>query len=115
MQAVSVSTRDGTSVARFTRVASSFVARLVGLLNRKSLHRQEGLLISPGGSIHTLGMRFPIDAVFLDQQLQVLKLAPQVRPWRGVLAPPRTRYVLELRAGRIAELRLQVGMAMQAE
>src|SRR5262245_42763022 len=100
MHAVSVSTREGISVARFTRVASSFAARLIGLLNRKSLHRQEGLLLSPGGSIHTLGMRFAIDAVFLDQQLQVLKLVARVRPWRGVIAPRRTRYVLELRAGR---------------
>ncbi|HKQ81276.1 MAG TPA: DUF192 domain-containing protein [Steroidobacteraceae bacterium] len=115
MHAVSISTCDGVSVARFTRVASNFATRLIGLLNRKSLHREEGLLISPGGSIHTIGMRFPIDAVFLDDQLQVLKVASHVRPWRGVLAPRHTRHVLEIRAGRIGELRLQVGMCIRAD
>ncbi|MET0660001.1 MAG: DUF192 domain-containing protein [Steroidobacteraceae bacterium] len=113
MHAVSITTHDGKSVARFTRVASTFATRLIGLLNRKSLHREEGLLISPGGSIHTIGMRFAIDAVFLDDQLQVLKVASHIRPWRSVLAPRHTRHVLELRAGRIGELRLRVGMSIR--
>lgn len=114
MQATSIMTADGTSVARFTRIASSFRSRLVGLLRRKNLHREEGLLISPGGSIHTWGMRFPIDAVFLDEDFRVLKVTHSLRPWRGSLAPRRTRHVLELRAGRSAELRLRVGMTLVA-
>jgi uncharacterized membrane protein (UPF0127 family) len=113
MQATSITTMDGTSVARFTRIASSFASRLVGLLRRKSLHREEGLLISPGGSIHTWGMHFPIDVVFLDQDFRILKVAHSVRPWRASLAPRRTRHVLELRGGRCTECRLQVGMTLE--
>jgi uncharacterized protein len=115
MKAVSVSTVDGVSVARFTRVASSFGARLVGLLNRGKLSDKEGLLLSPGGSIHTIGMRFPIDAVFLDKRMCVLKLAPSVQPWRGVLAPRRTRHVLELAEGRIEAVGLRPGAQLRAE
>lgn len=114
MHATSISTSEGVSVARFTRIASSFRSRLVGLLRRTSLHREEGLLISPGGSIHTWGMRFSIDAVFLDEHFRVLKVAHSLRPWRASLAPSQTRHVLELRAGRSAELQLRVGMMLQA-
>ena len=47
-------------------VARGFWARGVGLLGRASLDGGEGLLLAPCGSIHMLGMRFAIDALFLD-------------------------------------------------
>jgi uncharacterized protein len=113
MNATSISTVEGTSVARFTRIAASFRSRLVGLLNRSKLAREEGLLISPGGTIHTFGMRFAIDAVFLDRHMNVLKVAAFIPPWRGVLAPPRTCFVLELAAGRTGEVGLRIGTQMR--
>ena len=113
MRIVSIFTSEGACVARVARVASSFRSRLLGLLNRSSLHRHEALLLSPGGSIHTLGMRFAIDVVFLDRDLCVLGTAQRIRPWRGVIAPSGTSHVLELREGRIAELQLEVGARLR--
>lgn len=81
------------------RVADTFPTRLVGLLARASLDPQEGLLFDPGGSIHTMWMRFPIDVVFLDERYRILRIASRVPPWRFVLAPRQTRFVLELAAG----------------
>jgi uncharacterized membrane protein (UPF0127 family) len=85
------------------RVASTFCSRLVGLLTHRALAPAEGLLLIPGGSIHTVGMRFAIDVVFVDAQLAVLRVAPAVRPYKHVSAPRGTWGVLELRAGRAAE------------
>lgn len=95
-------TAQGTLLAN-ARVASTFCSRLVGLLAQRSLAPAEGLLLLPGGSIHTLGMRFAIDVVFVDARLVVLKVAPAVRPWRHVSAPRGTWGALELRAGRALE------------
>jgi uncharacterized protein len=95
-------TAQGALLAN-TRVASTFCTRLVGLLARRSLAHEEGLLVLPGGSIHTLGMRFAIDVVFVDAQLVVLKVAAAVPPCRHVSAPRGTWGVLELRAGRAME------------
>ena len=95
-------TTQGALLAN-VRVASTFCSRLVGLLAQRSLSYEEGLLLLPGGSIHTLGMRFAIDVVFVDAQLVVLKVAAAVPPCRHVSAPRGTWGALELRAGRAKE------------
>lgn len=102
MKIVELRDEEGRSIAR-AGMAHSFRARWIGLIGRSALEMREGLLLVPGGSIHTFGMRFPIDAVFLDRQLYVIGLRERIPPWRVAFAPAGTRLVLELRAGRIAE------------
>jgi uncharacterized protein len=81
-------------------VADTSLNRLVGLLGRSRLGSGEGLLIRPTSAIHTCFMRFPIDAVFLDRDLVVLRAVSDVRAWR-VRACRGSRAVLELAAGEI--------------
>ena len=64
--------------------------RLRGLLGRKGLDADEGVLLRPVGAIHTMFMRFPIDAVFLDREYAVVKVVENLRPWR--FAGARGRY-----------------------
>lgn len=87
----------GVPLAR-ARLADTFIRRLVGLWGRRGLDPGEGLLLGPTRGVHTLGMRFAVDAVYLDAQgrvLSVLTLPP------GRLGPlvPSCRWVLELAAG----------------
>ena len=93
-------------------VASSFVARGVGLLARGALLESEGMLFVPGGSMHTFGMRFAIDIVFLDERLEVRSVVANVRPWRMARAPRHTRFVLELRSCVARELGIQCGSTL---
>jgi uncharacterized membrane protein (UPF0127 family) len=102
-------TDEGRVLAASVRVASTFNARRKGLLDRDGLDPDDGLLLSPGGSIHTFGMRATIDVLFLDEHLRVLKYVPCLRPGRIALAPWRTRYVLELAEGRAAEAEIGAG------
>jgi uncharacterized membrane protein (UPF0127 family) len=53
-------------------------------------------------------MRFPIDAVFLDRELQVVGVTPELRPWRWARRPG-ARAVLELGAGEADRLGVQPG------
>jgi uncharacterized membrane protein (UPF0127 family) len=94
-------------------VARTFRERCVGLLSRTEVHADEGLLLVPGGSIHTFGMRFAIDVVFLSEGLQVLGVAANVRPWRCIIAPRQTRFVLEQRAHTASDLGIVRGCAVQ--
>lgn len=80
------------------RIADSFVTRGLGLLVGKALGDGEGLLIAPCSAVHTVGMRYPIDVVFLDRQARVLKVCPAVRAGR-MRFRLRAHAVLELRAG----------------
>jgi uncharacterized membrane protein (UPF0127 family) len=100
--------RDGQVVCERCDLADRFLTRLRGLLGRKTLPKGHGLLISRTWSVHTWFMRFPIDAVFLDRELSVLKIKRDLRPWRGA-SRFRAHCVLELAAGECERLRLAVG------
>ncbi|HVS84134.1 MAG TPA: DUF192 domain-containing protein [Gaiellaceae bacterium] len=92
---------DGRVVCARCAVADNPWTRMRGLLGRASLAPDEGLLIRPAGSIHMLFMRFPIDAVFCDRDLRVLKVARGLRPWRFAAARG-AKVVVELAAGAAA-------------
>ncbi|HVW19161.1 MAG TPA: DUF192 domain-containing protein [Solirubrobacteraceae bacterium] len=103
-----VTTPDGRLVADRCLVADRAWPRMRGLLGRRSLEAGEGLLIEPAGSIHMLGMRFAIDAAFLDRGRRVLRVAEGLAPWR-MAACRGARSVLELPAGTLARTGLAAG------
>jgi hypothetical protein len=80
------------------RLADHFVTRALGLLVGAPLEPDEGLLIAPCASIHTIGMRYPIDVVFVDREGLVVRVCAQVRAGRMRFASG-ARGVLELRSG----------------
>ena len=80
------------------RVADRFISRALGLLGGAPLDPAVGLLISPCSSIHTLGMRYSIDVVFMDREAQVLRVCANVRSGR-IRFVFGARAVLELRSG----------------
>ena len=103
-----LTTLDGRVVCPSCVVADTALSRLRGLLGRRGLPSGEGLLLRPSPSIHTFFMRFPIDVVFLDRELRVLRVADAVKPWRAV-ACRGARAVLELAAGEASARGIAVG------
>jgi uncharacterized protein len=71
------------------------LGRLVGLAMRRD--RGIALLLPRCRSVHTFGMRFPLDLVWLDARGEVVRVDRGVRPWR-MRSCRRARSVLELRA-----------------
>jgi uncharacterized membrane protein (UPF0127 family) len=105
---VTVSSAAGRVVCERCDVARTPVARMRGLLGRAGLPPGEGILLRPAGSIHTAFMRFPIDAVFVDGENTVLKIAHELPPWR-LAAARGARAVIELPAGEAARRGVAVG------
>jgi hypothetical protein len=79
-----------------------------GLLGRRSLDSDEGILLRPAGSVHTFFMRFAIDVLFLDRELVVVGIEPELRPWRTA-ARRGAKSVVELAAGECARRGVVVG------
>jgi uncharacterized membrane protein (UPF0127 family) len=95
---VKIERHDGTPVCERCVVADTPLTRLRGLLGRKTLDSDAGMLLRPVKAIHTFFMRFAIDAVFVDKELGVVAVREEVRPWR--MAGARgAKGVLELPAG----------------
>ena len=90
-------------------LANTFLTRLVGLLGRRSLEADSGLLIKPSSGVHTFGMSFPIDIVSLDKKHCVLGLFEDVGAGTIRGFGFKTRSVLELPAGHIRKCGIQPG------
>jgi hypothetical protein len=103
-----------TVLADAAEIADSSAKRRTGLLKQERLAPGEGLWIVPCESVHTFFMKFPIDLVYLDKQLKVLKVRSAVPAWRLSLCL-RAHSVLELPAGRASETGSMAGDSLSID
>lgn len=97
--------RDGEVLAS-VEVADTMSSRMAGLLGRDGI--DGAMLIKPARSVHTFGMKFPMDVAFCDGQLQVLVVRTMVRN-RMSLPRLKARCVIEAEAGAFERWGLKVG------
>jgi uncharacterized membrane protein (UPF0127 family) len=83
-----------TALGREVRVASGFRVRLLGLAHLSRDEAGPGLLIPRCSSVHTFGMRFPLDLYFLDEAGEAVAVHRDV---------PRRRMVVCCRAVAVLE------------
>ena len=86
--------------------------RMRGLLGRPALNERQGLLIERCAMVHTVGMRYALDLVFLDRQLRVKKTVHALPPLRFA-GCPGAHATLELAPGALARTPLAVGEALE--
>jgi uncharacterized membrane protein (UPF0127 family) len=111
---VALRREDGTIVCERCVLADTALTRMRGLLGRRELPSGEGILLRPASSVHMAFMRFPIDAVFLDRDLRVLKVASDLRPWRAA-GSRGAKAVLEIPAGEAGRRGVTVGDRLIAD
>jgi uncharacterized membrane protein (UPF0127 family)/CheY-like chemotaxis protein len=99
---------DGRIVCEHVRIADTYLSRTVGLLGRRTLPAGQGVVLRPSFSIHTFFMRFPIDVIFLDADLVVMKISADLQAFRTASCRG-AREVVELAAGECARRGLTVG------
>lgn len=98
-----VNRTKGRVLGHRVRKANSFFERLRGLLGTRGLEGGEGLWIVPCTSVHSFGMKYPIDVVFLDTAGTVVGVVPSLSPNRVTRWFLHASGALELPAGTIAE------------
>ena len=91
-------------------VADRMLSRMRGLLGRDGLPDGTGMLLSPCNSIHTVGMRFPLDVIFLDRERIVVKIIRGLPPHRFAMGGRGAHAAVELEAGWFDLDRLEVGL-----
>ena len=97
------------------RTASTFLSRFVGMLGTDAIADGEGLWIVPCRSVHTLGMRYPIDVAFLDARGVVVGIQEGLPPNRIGHVFRDARGALELRAGTLAATATAPGDLLEFE
>jgi uncharacterized membrane protein (UPF0127 family) len=98
----------GNVVCERTEVAGNPFTRMRGLLGRAGLDQGAGMLFRGESSIHSAFMRFEFDAIFMDRDLRVVKVAERIKPWRA-LGAKGSANILELAGGEISRLGIAVG------
>jgi uncharacterized membrane protein (UPF0127 family) len=81
-------------------IADTSAKRRTGLLKHTKLEPGEGLWIAPCEGVHTFGMKFTIDVVFLNKKKKILKIRPNMARRRMAISL-LAHSVLELPAGTI--------------
>ena len=96
--------RNGQLLASTLEPALDSKSRNRGLLGRDYFEAGSALIIAPCSSIHMFFMKFPIDVVFTARDGKVLKVVPQVRPWR-----------IAIKTGAFSAIELPAGAAALAD
>lgn len=101
--------RNQSVIADQVLVADQLLTRMKGLLGTSALAPGEGLWIVPTNSIHTFGMNYAIDVLFLGREHRVVDMVPNLKPWRMLLPRWKAVSCLELPAGTIRSSGVMVG------
>jgi uncharacterized protein len=95
-------------------IADTSATRRTGLLKHTRLEPGEGLWIAPSEAVHTFGMKFAIDVLFLDRKRKVLKIRSDMVRSRMAICL-RAHSVLELPSGTARAMRTVVGDQLEFE
>lgn len=104
-----VNLANGIILADNATFAGSFPDRLRGLMFRESLAEGECLVIRPCKIIHSFGVRFSLDVVFVSKDNEAVHQIENFRPGRVSPFVFKSSLVLELPAGTIKKTGTQKG------
>ena len=104
----------GTVLAEYAGIADTSATRRTGLLKHNELRPGDGLWIVPCEAVHTFGMKFPIDLVFLSKAWTVRKIRHAV-PRRRIAMDLLAHSVLELPAGTLRSTGTEPGDELELE
>ena len=108
---LSLQREDGTVICERCDVSDRARHRIRGLLGRRELDPNEGMLLRPAWSVHTAFLRFPIDVLFVNGEQVVIKKVDNLKPWRTALCRG-AREVVELAAGVCERLGIEPGQRL---
>ena len=103
-----INERTQETVAGDVELALTMRERRRGLLGRQSMDPDAAMLLFPCKGVHTVGMPFAIDVVFIDASGVAVHVIHDMPPWRLAVSL-RAASVIELSAGRLKTCPVEIG------
>jgi hypothetical protein len=88
------------------KTAKTLWGKTIGVIGWKDFDNNNGLLLTDTNSIHTFFVRFSLDLVFLDENMVIIKLTKDLKPFRISQIVWRAKHVLEMPTGSIEKYEL---------
>ncbi|MDA3799517.1 MAG: DUF192 domain-containing protein [Kiritimatiellae bacterium] len=105
-----VQTKTNKIIADELIIATSTLMRAIGLLGRKTIRENFGIMFPSCRSIHTHFMLFSIDIIFVDENNCITELKPDLSPWKILIAKNKqSKHIIELHSGIIQANNLLIG------
>ncbi len=104
-----VNRTKGTYLGVEIAVANTLRTRMLGLYARRRLHLGDGVWLVPCNSVQTIGMRCPVDVIFLDAVGSAVRVHQNVVPGRVIWPVRRAHSALEVPAGAVQSSETQIG------
>jgi uncharacterized membrane protein (UPF0127 family) len=104
-----LNSRNDKELSNNVVVAERISERMKGLIGKKSFEKGEALWIRPCKSIHTIGLRFPIDILFLDSDNRVVESNEKLPPNRLSKIVFKAKTILELPEGTLSATETKKG------
>lgn len=86
-------------------VADNFIERLIGYMFRREPH-YKAIMFTPCNSIHTFFMKFPIDVIFINKDLEIIKMVENLEPGKIILPVKDANIVIEGKHGMFKNLKV---------
>ena len=106
--------QTGEIIVPRLEIAGNLWQQTIGLIGRREFPADTGLWLHPCNGIHTFGVRFPIDVLFLDGEGRILRTVSRLRYCRACGPMRKAKTIVELPAGTLTRLALRVGMRVEA-
>lgn len=90
---------------------TGMLERMLGLLGRAPLQENEALLLKPCSSVHSFGMRYALDLIYLNKRWEIIKTVKAFKPWR-ISSCLNASMVIEMVAGSLEQLQLIKGIQL---
>lgn len=104
---------NGREIVQQVELADNFFKRFKGLMFRKSMPMDYGLLLFRCNAVHTFSMRFPIDVVYLDGDSRIVYIEKSMQPNKIGKAIKNAVNVLELNSGVAEKFNLKPGDVLE--
>ena len=104
-----INERTGEVIVTRLLKALTVLSRMKGLIGRRRLPREEGLFFPGCNSIHMCLMLFSIDVIYVDAEMNVLKIVKGLKPWIGFSMCSSAHSVIELAKGVTTEKDVRCG------
>jgi hypothetical protein len=104
-QLFKILTIDNELILENVSIADSFYSRFKGLMGKKNINVNQGLIIKPCNSIHTFFMKFNIDIVFIDSNNKVVDIYLNLAPRKISKIYKNAKFVIEGKAGSLVKLK----------
>lgn len=115
MKSIRIKAGDGSVLFESASLADNFFTRFRGLMYRRSIPDDWGLLIVPCNQIHMFNMKFPLDVVYISDDNRVVKTDRNVPVGVVCKTVKGARKVLEINTGGIDRLGLREGDLLTIE